>query len=191
MNGSHSITEQIGACPQWHLGERPNSQYWKEQVFIYNILLWGLWEHFSSEPTFPMRTNTSPVPQKAISQKRQKFPMFLSFFKDFIYLFLERGERREKERERNISVWLPLIHPLLGTWPTTQDCALTGNQTGDPLVLRPALNPLSHTSQDPPCSYFKPAVQKFSSPSGRYQSRILTHQLSSSGTGVHCHQSLC
>ena len=26
------------------------------------------------------------------------------YFKDFIYLFLERGEGREKERERNIDV---------------------------------------------------------------------------------------
>ena len=31
--------------------------------------------------------------------------------KDFIYLFLDRGEGREKERERNISVWLPLGPP--------------------------------------------------------------------------------
>ena len=37
--------------------------------------------------------------------------------------------------------------PLLGTWPATQACALTGNQTYNPLVHRPALNPLSHTSQ--------------------------------------------
>ena len=37
------------------------------------------------------------------------------------------------------------IAPLLGTWPTTEACALTGNQTGDSLVHRPALNPLSHT----------------------------------------------
>ena len=44
-------------------------------------------------------------------------------------------------------MWLPLVHPLLGTWPTTQACALTGNQTGEPLVCRLALNPLSHTSQ--------------------------------------------
>ena len=29
------------------------------------------------------------------------------FFKDFIYLFLEREEGREKEREGNIKVWLP------------------------------------------------------------------------------------
>ena len=27
--------------------------------------------------------------------------------------------------------------PLLGTWPATQACALTGNWTGDPLVHRP------------------------------------------------------
>ena len=63
-------------------------------------------------------------------------------------LFLERGEGREKERERNINVWLPLMHPLLGTWSTTESFVLTGNWTGDPLVRRPALNPLSHTSQD-------------------------------------------
>ena len=29
----------------------------------------------------------------------------LSFLKDVIYLFIERGEGREKERERNIAVW--------------------------------------------------------------------------------------
>ena len=34
---------------------------------------------------------------------------FLFFFKDFIYLFLEKGERKEKERERNINVWTPLV----------------------------------------------------------------------------------
>ena len=39
------------------------------------------------------------------------------FKKYFVYLVLERGEKREKERERNINVWLPLVHPLLETWP--------------------------------------------------------------------------
>ena len=68
--------------------------------------------------------------------------------KDFIYLFSERGKGKEKEREKNINVWLPLVVPHLGTWPTTQACVLTGNWTGDPLVHRPALNPLSHTRQD-------------------------------------------
>ena len=68
-------------------------------------------------------------------------------FKDFIYLFLGRGEVREKQRERNINVWLPLVFPQLGTWPTTQPWALTGNWTSDLSVHRSALNPLSHTSQ--------------------------------------------
>ena len=49
--------------------------------------------------------------------------------------------------ERNISVWLPLAQPPLGTRPAIQACALTGNQTCDPLVCRLALNPLSHTNQ--------------------------------------------
>ena len=48
--------------------------------------------------------------------------------------------------ERYIN-WLPLVRPQLGTWPTTQACALTGNRTGDISVCRPALNPLRHTSQ--------------------------------------------
>ena len=53
------------------------------------------------------------------------------FFKGFIYLFLERGEGKEKKRERNINVWLHLVHPLLGTWPATQAWALDWNRTGD------------------------------------------------------------
>ena len=44
-------------------------------------------------------------------------------------------------------MWLPFASPPLGTWPITQACAPTGNQTIDPLVQRPALNPLSHTNQ--------------------------------------------
>ena len=63
------------------------------------------------------------------------------------YLFIFRKRGVEGEREGNISVYLPLARPLLGTWPATQACALTGNQTSDPLVHRPALNPLSHTCQ--------------------------------------------
>ena len=54
----------------------------------------------------------------------------------------------EGEREGEKHQCLVASHvPLLGVWPTTQACALTGNWTGDPLVRRPALNPLSHSSQ--------------------------------------------
>ena len=50
--------------------------------------------------------------------------LLLFIFLMFYLLFLERREGKEEERERNISVWLPLVCPLLGTWPTTQACAL-------------------------------------------------------------------
>ena len=49
------------------------------------------------------------------------------FKKDFIYLPLEGGEGKEKDRERNINVWLPPTGLLLGTWPATQECAPTEN----------------------------------------------------------------
>ena len=58
--------------------------------------------------------------------------LFFVCFKDCIYSFLERGEGRDKEKERSFSVWLPLMYPLQGTWPTTQAHALTGNRTQRP-----------------------------------------------------------
>ena len=50
----------------------------------------------------------------------------------YLFIFRERGSE-EKERKRNINVCLPLTSPLLGTWPTTQACAKTGNWTCNPL----------------------------------------------------------
>ena len=47
-----------------------------------------------------------------------KTKIFYFFKKILLFIFRER-EGREKERERNINVWLPLIYPLLGTWPAT------------------------------------------------------------------------
>ena len=41
----------------------------------------------------------------------------------FIYLFLKKGEGREKEIEKNINVCLPLMCPQPGTWHATQACA--------------------------------------------------------------------
>ena len=71
---------------------------------------------------------------------------FIYLLKDFIHSFPEK-EGKEKERERNINVWLPSERPQLETWPTTQACVPTGNQTSDPLVHSPVLNPLSHSNQ--------------------------------------------
>ena len=79
------------------------------------------------------------------------------------YSLLERGEEKDKERVRNINLWLPYMSPLLGTWSTNQVCSLTGNWTGDLWVCSPVLNPLSHTSQGslsnlyPPCVGERPA----------------------------------
>ena len=77
----------------------------------------------------------------------------IHFWKDFIYLLLEKGEGKEKERKWNINVWeispvSCLSHaPNQGTWLVTQACALNGDWTRNLSVCRPALNPLSHTSQ--------------------------------------------
>ena len=63
--------------------------------------------------------------------------------KYFIYLFLERGEGREKGEKQ----WCVRETLAASRMPTMQACALTDNWTGNILVHRPALNPLSHTSQ--------------------------------------------
>ena len=55
-------------------------------------------------------------------------------FKDFIYLFLESGKGGRGRETSNIAC------PQLGTWSTTQACALTGNQISNLLVHRPKLN---------------------------------------------------
>ena len=70
----------------------------------------------------------------------------LIFFKDLCIHFRQRRRKGEREGEKHQCV-VASYALLLGTWPATQACALTGNQTGDPLVLRTMLNPLSHTSQ--------------------------------------------
>ena len=79
--------------------------------------------------------------------------LLLLFFIKILFIHFQRngkgGRKQGRETlmcERHID-WLPLTHPEPGTRPATQACALTGNQTTDPLVRRPALNPLSHTSQ--------------------------------------------
>ena len=77
-----------------------------------------------------------------------------SFFKLFIYLFLEEGREAEREGEKHQCV-VASRSPPTGTWPATQACALTGNQTSDPLVCRPALHPLNHTSQSGKATYFR------------------------------------
>ena len=71
-----------------------------------------------------------------------------SFFQGFIFLFLERGE----ERQRNIDVqekhWsIVLYMPQPGTKIAMQTCGLTGNQTCDLSFCRTMPKQLSHTCQ--------------------------------------------
>ena len=62
-----------------------------------------------------------------------------------ILFFLERG--REGEREGETHQCVVASHaPPTGIWPATPGVC-PKNATGNPLVHRPVLNPLSHTSQ--------------------------------------------
>ena len=57
---------------------------------------------------------TNSVILKSHIRKKIFYHNTIVFLKILFYLFLERGERKEKERERNINVWLPLIQPHWG-----------------------------------------------------------------------------
>ena len=105
--------------------------------------------------------------QKNVQPVRDSLSLFL--FEDFIYLFIfvclftrergREGKEREGEKhwcERETSI---TCLPYMPWWikPTTQVCALTGNQTSDLLICGASLNPLSHTSE---CKDFSWALQK-------------------------------
>ena len=84
-------------------------------------------EHETPGPACPL---VSPsVPPLRSDFFKTSFFFFLSFFR-------ERNGRRKRgreisTRERSINVWLPLKRPLLGTWPATWACTVTGNRTSD------------------------------------------------------------
>ena len=59
-----------------------------------------------------------------------------------------------------------------GPDPATQAYALTGNRTGDPLVLRPVLNPLSDTNQGHTRLALIPGVECFSWVKSRFESGV-------------------
>ena len=73
---------------------------------------------------------------------------FLFSFKKRFYLFIftQKGRVGEREGEKHQCVVASHVAPL-GTWPATQACALSRNQSRNPLVHRPVLNQLSCTSQ--------------------------------------------
>ena len=68
------------------------------------------------------------------------------FFKKILFMFRERGKEEEREAKKHQCV-VASCAPPTGDLACNPGIALTGNWTGDPSVLRPALSPLSHTSQ--------------------------------------------
>ena len=74
------------------------------------------------------------------------------FFNDFIY-FSERGEGREKERERNIN-WLPLAGPQPRTLAHNPGTCPDWESNWWLFSLQAGLNLLSHTSQGRAMSFF-------------------------------------
>ena len=85
--------------------------------------------HHRGTPLSPLSHHSHspflPGPALAVSERSQASLTFIySFQRFYLFIFRERGgEGREKERERNISVRLPLTCPSLGTWPPTGDLA--------------------------------------------------------------------
>ena len=70
------------------------------------------------------------------------FLFFILYFIYFILFIFREGKGSGGERE------MPLECPPTGDLACNPGIyALTGNQTGDPLVCRPVLIPVSHTSQ--------------------------------------------
>ena len=74
----------------------------------------------------------------------------MNFLKKMLFIYFQR-EGKEKERERNIHVWLPLTWPpYWGTWPATHvGCSMCPDWESNqrPFGSQPALNPLNYTSQ--------------------------------------------
>ena len=109
-------------------------QSWKWTIVFFSILVALQWCKTSRQRPLTFK-KLAPLHSLCIFFKRL-----------YLFIFRERGKEGEREGA-NINVWLPLMCRPLGTQPATQACAPTGNRTSDLLVCRPALNPLSHTSQ--------------------------------------------
>ena len=120
----------------WWMKERKNLHC---QVYGFEILTW--WVYYEA---------VNVGRRAGLWKGRQKIGFI---FKNILFIYLliylsspPKGEGRKRGRETSMCGCLSHT-PLLRTWPATQACALTGNRTGDPLVHRLVLNPLSHTSQ--------------------------------------------
>ena len=112
-------------------------------TYLMIIILYSIFLRFKSQKT--------PTKQQKTAHSR-----FFFFKKTLFIYFIDGKGGRKKGRETSMCGCL--LCPLLGTWPATQACALSGNPTGNPLVCRPAFNPLSHTSQGLNAPFFSNLV---------------------------------
>ena len=93
------------------------------------------------------QSGTNPGKDKWQRLSRSQMHPFFYLYLRTRLLILERGERREKERERETSIGCLSYTSQPRPKPTTQACALTGNQTRDLLVCGMMHNRLSCTGQ--------------------------------------------
>ena len=132
---------------------------WSWTVSFVHLIKWreeiiGIWTFFSGLNTAVTATVIILLLEKQtwlkLTHRKHNEGMLVcsngswGFFLRF-YLFLGRG--RGRKRERNTHVWLPITCPLLGTWPTTQACALQWESNSRPFDSQADTQPLSHTSQ--------------------------------------------
>ena len=96
--------------------------------------------------TFDARVDTSPVSAYPHPSESGIFWCVGFFFLKILFIF-ERGREGEREGEKHQCVVTPPMTPTRDL-AATQACTPIRNRTGNPLVHRPVLNPLSHTSQD-------------------------------------------
>ena len=131
-----------GMCPDWGLNQ------------------WPFGSQASAQFTQPHQPGHDILFFNIISKRKHAIVLYwahiyrtCTLFLRF-YLFIFREGKRGRKRGRETSMCGCLSHiPLLGTWPATQACALTGDWTSDPLVCRLVLNPLSYTSQGRTCIF--------------------------------------
>ena len=79
-------------------------------------------------------------------QSRALHFSFLLFLRFYLFIFRQRGREGEREGMKHQCVVALSVPPLGDLGPNPGICP-HWESTSDPLVCRPALNPLSHTSQ--------------------------------------------
>ena len=137
-------------CPENQASQKAGCGYWtwgRKGFIMADDLKWFLYKKLPGAEGLHAIVLSGrdgvPVIKVAMTMLRACFLVF----KFFIYLFLDRREGREKERERNIDQLPSVRLVLMRTKPAAQACALTGNQTNHLSLCGKAPNQLSHNGQ--------------------------------------------